>query len=308
MNRDTIMPCVVLAVQAGRFLTAEEIAAQKKAAAESGTGAKLEDDDDQQNAEDDGDADLDEHDSKRRRIDTADIGALDSLLKLSGSGEAEGNISSANAMFHHHQQRPDLLHPGYGSTLQLQGRSPLPSPGPLSVSVSTAGSPMHSPASPMTYSAGASNNNNNGNTVTLRAPYAGGRPSHVSPVSPGAVADPSQGGFFGGQTNDDQAAAQVQAQTQSQQQQHAAASQSPPQQLHHVPHPHSHHATHAHPRSARTHSHASQAHPNEAGGLYNPFELPVPVDLTLVSAQGASDGMRGMNDADMDAALLSFSV
>ena len=73
-----------------------------------------------------------------------------------------------------------------------------------------------------------------------------------------------------------------------------------PSQLHHVPHPHSHHS-HSHPR--RTHMH-SQAPRSEGGGLYTPFDMPVPVEISLMSAdqaQGqvtngsAAGGLAGMN-------------
>lgn len=317
----------------GRFLTAEEIAARKNAEAqEVGSPKKYDDHDDAadhdvDDAEMEGDADGEgspETEGKKTRDQSQAQSQSHShaqsqerteaivdprFLSLSipsataPVGEEAKQTPSASpvspfAPAHMHQragmymqqQRPGLgqpqsqmLHPGYA--------------------MHRAHSGGHSPVSATTGTSGDGTRVNpsaSGGSVTLHTPYTPS-PNPHSPItgpgsSPSSYFPPSQstgtGGDAGNQATNSTAATPQPPQTPT----HQA-----PTHLHHVPHPHAHHSR---IHSRHTHIHG-QPHPSEAGGLYNPFNLPVPVDLDLLSfgvgpmlgggmTNGVANGMNGL--------------
>ncbi|KAL5523465.1 hypothetical protein ACEPAG_7638 [Sanghuangporus baumii] len=155
------------------------------------------------------------------------------------------------------QAQTQMLHPGYG----MHRGSHSSGHSPLSSTTVTSGDGTHGTIS------------GTGGSVTLHTPYTPSPNPHSPIAGPGSspssyfppAHSPGSGGDGSNQATNSTAPVQQRPQA--------------PTHLHHVPHPHAHHSR-IHPRNTHVHG---QPHPSESGGLYNPFDLPVPVDLDLLS-------------------------
>lgn len=132
--------------------------------------------------------------------------------------------------------------------------------------------------------------------MTLRAPYSPHPNSADSPSSFFSAGGQRQQGDHAQQDQVPGQSSDVGTPTTETQQQ--SSTSTTPTQLHHVPHPFSHHShTHSHSHQSRTHR--GRGHPSEPGGLYAPFDLPIPVDLTLEGLPSGLDLGTTMSGIDM---------
>lgn len=275
----------------GRFLTADEIAAQKAAQAQ----AHNEHDDDLGDGDIDGDGSAepeDDHIADIKKDHMADSRFLS--LQIPPPEKIKQNPLSPISPFQQTSPHPgmptrgmyiqqqQILHP-YGSVQRT----------PTTLS---AQSPSH--AAPNSAMENATENESlegSSGGVTLRAPYGG--PS--SQFYPSQDQPSNSSGANTTETPIDNTASQSAQETDG----NTSTRQTG---LHHVPHPHSHHSR-MHPRHTHVHG---QPHPTESGGLYTPFNIPMPVDLQIfgmnmgmsgVNGQGMN-GMSGVNGSGMDGA------
>lgn len=271
----------------GRFLTAEEIAAQKASQAQANNDMDLNeplDDGGEGDMDGDGSAEPDDDHLLDIKKDLISDSRLLSL-QIPPSEKIKQNPHSPISPFQQQtsphpgmpnrgmypQQQQQILHP-YG----LVHRSP---------ATISSHSPSHSgaPGSAIENSVENEADNNSGG-VTLRAPYGNTSssfypqdqattPANSSsdvPVDSASVSSPENGSSNSMRSTT----------------------------LHHVPHPHSHHSR-AHPRHTHVHG---QPHPTEAGGLYSPFNLAMPVDMQLFNLNMGMGGVNGQNVDGMNVA------